>query len=143
MYRSGWGTKENQEVTLAVRSRRTFFDSILEKAVPSHWDERQYESEADWRRAVEQSAVRLQWDPDHDPHGNHLERRAIQLGLRGGMLRAYGTEEIVSIEDLSPFVEAQRRKLHEYGVSEVETPVERVYQPASLKTADRIGLSCA
>lgn len=29
MYRSGWGTKENQEVTLALRLRRAFFDSLL------------------------------------------------------------------------------------------------------------------
>jgi NAD(P)-dependent dehydrogenase (short-subunit alcohol dehydrogenase family) len=28
MYRSGWGTKENQEVTLAVRLRRAAFDEI-------------------------------------------------------------------------------------------------------------------
>src|SRR4051794_4278997 len=29
MYRSGWGTKENQEVTLGLRIRRTFFDELL------------------------------------------------------------------------------------------------------------------
>jgi Domain of unknown function (DUF4291) len=29
MYRSGWGTKEGQEVTLALRLRRTFFDALL------------------------------------------------------------------------------------------------------------------
>src|SRR3974390_3276628 len=28
-YRSGWGTKEGQEVTLAVRLRRAAFDEIL------------------------------------------------------------------------------------------------------------------
>src|SRR6185369_16959702 len=33
MYRSGWGTKQGQEVTLAVRLRRTGFDQILERAV--------------------------------------------------------------------------------------------------------------
>ena len=35
MYRSGWGTKEIQEVTLALRVRRTFFDTLLAEAVPS------------------------------------------------------------------------------------------------------------
>jgi hypothetical protein len=38
MYRSGWGTKENQQVTLALRIRREFFDSVLAVAVPSTWD---------------------------------------------------------------------------------------------------------
>jgi hypothetical protein len=32
MYRSGWGTKEGQEVTLAVRIRRAGFDALLAAA---------------------------------------------------------------------------------------------------------------
>jgi hypothetical protein len=35
MYRSGWGTKQGQEVTLGLRIRRTFFDRLLAEAVPS------------------------------------------------------------------------------------------------------------
>src|SRR5512138_1340075 len=35
MYRSDWGRSPNQEVVLAVRLRRAFFDSLLAKAVPS------------------------------------------------------------------------------------------------------------
>src|SRR5215216_1646863 len=35
MYRSGWGTKEGQEVTLAVWLRRSAFDAILREAVHS------------------------------------------------------------------------------------------------------------
>src|SRR5947209_5392290 len=69
MYRSGWGTKENQEVTLGLRVRRAFFDSLLAAAVPSTWDRDQYSTEAEWSRAVGRSAVRLQWDPDHHPSG--------------------------------------------------------------------------
>ena len=37
MYRSGWGQKEGQEVTLAVRIRRAFFEELLEAAVPSSY----------------------------------------------------------------------------------------------------------
>ena len=39
MHRSGWGMKENQEVTLALRLRRQFFDSILAEAVQSSYFE--------------------------------------------------------------------------------------------------------
>ena len=35
MYRSGWGTKPGQKVTLAIRIRRSFFDSLLTQAVES------------------------------------------------------------------------------------------------------------
>ncbi len=83
MYRSGWGTKENQEVTLAVRLRRDAFDEILRLAVHSTFVPEVYGSEDAWRRAVAGSDVRMQWDPDHDPSGKPVDRRAIQLGLRG------------------------------------------------------------
>jgi hypothetical protein len=34
-------------------------------------------------QAVAESNVRLQWNPDHNPKGEKVERRAIQLGRRG------------------------------------------------------------
>ncbi len=79
MYRSGWGIKENQEVTLAVRLRRDAFNEILRQAVHSTCVPEVYGSEETWRRAVAGSDVRLQWDPDHGPSGNPVERRASIL----------------------------------------------------------------
>ncbi|HEY1067458.1 MAG TPA: DUF4291 family protein, partial [Pirellulales bacterium] len=38
MYRSGWGVKPNQEITLGLRIRRAFFDEILAQTVPSSWN---------------------------------------------------------------------------------------------------------
>jgi hypothetical protein len=130
MYRSGWGTKEGQEVTLAVRLRRDFFDSLLAAAVPSSWDRDLFPTEADWSRAVGRSSVRLQWDPDHHPKGAKLERRAIQLGLRGEVLEAYGRREVVEVIDLSAFVAEQRERLAGGGVLALITPRERAYRPA-------------
>ena len=140
MYRSGWGTKENQEVTLALRVRRTFFDTLLEAAVPSTWDRDRFATEEDWSRAVGRSAVRLQWDPDHHPSGAKLERRAIQLGLRGEVLEAFGKRELLEVIDLSEFVAEQRAKLEGAGVSALATPRERVYRPADEAIALRLGL---
>ncbi len=140
MYRSGWGTKENQEVTLALRVRRTFFDTLLEAAVPSTWDRDRFAAEEDWSRAVGRSAVRLQWDPDHHPSGAKLERRAIQLGLRGEVLEAFGKRELLEVIDLSEFVAEQRAKLEGAGVSALATPRERVYRPADEAIALRLGL---
>ena len=80
MFRSGWGTKVAQEVTLAIRMRRAGFDALLREAVQSSFDERSGGTEADWHCALKASTVRLQWDPDHDPSGAPIQRRAIQLG---------------------------------------------------------------
>jgi Domain of unknown function (DUF4291) len=140
MYRSGWGTKEGQEVTLALRLRRAFFDTLLAHAVPSSWDRDQFATEEEWSRAVGQSFVRLQWDPDHHPSGAKLERRAIQLGLRGEVLEAFGRRELVEILDVSEFVAEQRARLSS-GVSALVTPRERVYRPADPDVAAQLRLA--
>ncbi len=141
MYRSGWGTKEGQEITLALRLRRTFFDSLLARAVPSSWDPEQFSSQEEWSRAVSQSSVRLQWDPDHDPSGIKLERRAIQLGLRGEVLEEFGKRELVEVMDVSGFVAEQRERLLTEGESALATPRERVYRPTDFAIAARLRIT--
>jgi hypothetical protein len=141
MYRSGWGTKENQEVTLALRLRRTFFDHLLAEAVPSSWDSELFATEGDWSRAVNQSSVRLQWDPDHHPNGSKQERRAIQLGLRGSVLDAFSKRELLEVIDLSEFVAKQNAVLLTDGPAALMTPRERVYRPANPATAACLRLS--
>ncbi len=139
MYRSGWGTKENQEITLAVRLRRDAFDEILRQAVHSTFVPDVYGSEDAWSRAVAGSDVRLQWDPDHDPAGSPVERRAIQLGLRGKVLATYARDWLLEIQDISDFVREQRANAtaHERLV----TPREDVYTVADVEVGRRLGLS--
>ena len=71
---------------LAVRLKRSAFDEILRLAVHSSFVPEVYENEAAWKAAVGKSDVRLQFDPDYNPSGAPVERRAIQLGLRGEIL---------------------------------------------------------
>jgi hypothetical protein len=141
MYRSGWGTKADQEVTVAVRLRRTFFEEVLARAVPSSWDRDLHPTREQWSRDVGRSEVRLQWDPDHHPSGAKLERRALQLGLRGETLRAFGTREILEVIDLTEFVAEQRDSLVSGVVASIVTPRERVYRPADPAVAARLGLA--
>lgn len=128
MYRSGWGTKPGQEITLAVRIKREAFDFILAQAVPSSFHSSDYPTRAEWQTAVQRFEVRLQWDPDHDPGGVKQERRAIQLGLRGETLRQYGRECIIEIEDISAFVKEQRETNLFAPYSDLLTPTENIYQ---------------
>jgi hypothetical protein len=139
MYRSGWGTKVGQEATLAITIPREAFGAILAEAVHCSFVPAVYERQEDWRRAVSGSSVRLQWDPDHDPHGKPLERRALQLGLRGEVLRRYATEWPVRIEDISAFVSEQRTRVA--SGRPIETPREHVLPIADARVAARLGLS--
>lgn len=125
-YRSGWGSKEGQEVTLAVHIQRAGFDELLRLAVPSTYQRERYASEAEWKQAVAGSLVRVQWDPDHTPAGQPLARRAIQLGLRGEMLARYAREWVIEIEDISDFV-AQQREHAQGDFARLIVPRERVY----------------
>jgi hypothetical protein len=127
MYRSGWGRKEGQEVTPAVRIRRSAFDEVLFEAVHSTFQPDVYPDYESWKRAVADSEVRLQWDPDHHPAGNPLPRRAIQLGLRGSVLAKYAREWILGIEDVSEFVSEQYQHVLSKEYDLLMTPSERVY----------------
>jgi hypothetical protein len=139
MYRSNWGQSSGQEVVLAVRLRRTFFDSLLEQAVPSSFTSALFATHDAWESAVAHSDVRLQWDPDHLPNGQKDERRAIQLGLRAAALDAYGKREIVEIIDMSEFVASQRGNAVSSCIDALVTPWERPYCPNKVAAAN-IGL---
>lgn len=140
MYRSGWGTKEGQEVILAIRIQRSAFDSILAQAVYSRYVPEIYENQQAWSYAVKTSDVRLQWDPDHSPTGEKLKRRAIQLGLQGEAAIKYSREWIIDIEDISEFVAEQRQQLVSGNYEALITPEEYAYEISDLETAKKLQL---
>ena len=141
MYRSGWGTKPDQEVTLAFWLKRAAFDTILQQAVHSTFVPAVYGSEAEWQRVLAESSVRLQWDPDHDPSGAAVERRALQLGLRGDVLAHYARDWIVRIEDISDLVARQRAFARPSAYAELLTPRKAVYPVGDSEVVKRLGLS--
>ena len=139
MYRSGWGKKDGQEVVLAVKIKRTAFDAILAKAIWSKYLPEQYPTEKDWKRAGFNSDVRLQWDPDHSPVGGKLERKAIQLGLRGDMLALYAREWIIWVEDISEFVNQQHQNLD--NLDRLIVPSETIYPVMNLAVVKHLQIS--
>jgi hypothetical protein len=111
---------------LAVWLQRAGFDRILAAAVPSSFDPDRYADRAAWSRAVRTSNVRVQWDPDNDPHGRPVERRAIQLGLRADILAHSARDWIAETRDITPEVRAMRDELTR-GLAALHTPRETVY----------------
>lgn len=107
MFRNGWGTKEGQESVLAIHLKMDAFKNYLKNAVYSSYNEKLEISREEWQNQVKESSVRLQWDPDHDPFGNKLERRAIQIGLRNDFIKSFAKEDLLFIEDISDFVKEQ------------------------------------
>lgn len=140
MYRCGWAEKENQESVLALWIDKTDFESILNEAVISSFNPLYHESHEQWRADLEQKAVRMQWDPDHDPYGNKQEHRAIQLGLKDDVLKNFGKKQIRKIEDVTEFVKEQKQLLDAGKLNELLIPVERVYRTGNEALNKRIGI---
>ena len=72
--------------------------------------------------------------------GNPLERRAIQLGLRGDVLARYAREWLLGVEDISDFV-AEQRENARAPYDRLVTPREDVYPVADPEVVARLGLS--
>lgn len=140
MYRCGWGTRKDQEVVLGLRLRRSFFEDVLGRAVASTFRASGVSSRDEWTAAVAKSDVRLQWDPDHAPDGHPLPRRAIQIGLRGVALQAFGARELLEVIDMTEFVAAQRDELRRNGTTGLLMPVEHTYVPGNAALAARLML---
>ena len=142
MYRSGWAGKPGQEHVLAITMSRVGFETILSRAVESSYHPEIDGPDRDaWRRRGKSAGVRMQWDPDHAPSGGKLERRAIQLGLRGDTLRQYALEWTTRITDITPMVHAQRPHQQAGAHAQLMTPAEKVYVPADPEVCRRIRLT--
>jgi len=141
MYRCGWAEKENQENVIALWIRKTDFEAILEQAVYSSFQEHIYTSRETWKNELEKKEVRLQWDPDHDPCGNKEERRAIQLGLKGEILKKFGQEMIQKIENITDFVKFQKQLVNNNDINNLQVPVESVYVTKNQSLNQKLGLA--
>lgn len=125
MYRNGWGTKKGQEYVLAIHLKLNAFKRYLENAVVSTYNDNLGISREEWQNQVKESSVRLQWDPDHDPFGNKLERRAIQIGLRNEFTHSFAKEDIILIENISDFVKEQYQFVLNDDLDQLVTPEEK------------------
>lgn len=127
LHRSEYATKHRQERILRITLSHEGFLKILSGAVPTFFVEGLYPSESEWRLALERCEVRYQWDPDRDLEGRPLERRAIQLGLRGGIVWEYAYSFIRKIEDAPPLAHAIRDAIRSRAKRLPEVPEERPY----------------
>jgi pre-mRNA-splicing factor ATP-dependent RNA helicase DHX16 len=129
-YRSGYATKQNQEHVLAIEISRQGFEWALDHAVLSHIPgSASTEQVETWKKAVEESCVRVQWDPERDLYGNPLGYRSLQVGLRGEAVERFVDEWIVSIKDVTGAMHEIKEKVERKDLEGAEKllPVEEVY----------------
>jgi hypothetical protein len=140
MYRCGWAEKENQQRVLALWIKKKVLEDILSQAVLSSFDDRYYRDKEEWKSQLDSKDVRLQWDPDHDPYGEKITRRAIQLGLKGEILQEFGKRQIIAIEDITDFVRKQKAHVDNKRLDLLEIPLERVWDKFDNALKGKIGV---
>jgi Domain of unknown function (DUF4291) len=140
MHRAGWATKEQQERILAITLPLIHFKTILGEATISSYKSNLFATEALWKEALNRTEVRLQWDPDHDPFGNKLERKAIQLGMKGDLLKSFCTNWIVKIDDITGFVRQEYQKVKNRDMEELLVPFEELVAIDDDAIERRIGI---
>ena len=101
MFRCEFCTRDvNQERVVGITLPIAAFDEILALSWPT--------TKKKQRGCPPGVPVRLQWDPDHSPRGGKLERRAIQLGIRGEALELFHNS-IMCIDDITDTIVAPYR----------------------------------
>jgi hypothetical protein len=126
LYRSGYATAHRQERILKIKLPHEAFLAILRQAVPTGHDHRVHAAQAQWRAALTGTEVRYQWDPDRDWRLRKLPRRALQLGLRGAVVRQY-VGWVIGLEDVTGRARVCQEAAREGGAVPPGYPDEREY----------------
>lgn len=140
MYRSGWASKVGQEKILGIWITKVDFEKILSNSAFTSFIQSNHKTELKWKATLETHPIRLQWDPDHEPNGNKLTRKAIQLGIKGEMLEEFGKKMIREIIDLTDFVNKQRKFAQTPPYDQLIVAHESSYLPSISQLAHSIGL---
>lgn len=128
LYRSGYATKHRQERILKIKLSHEGFQTILSQGVPTSFDPDIFTSEDEWKRALDHSEVCYQWDPDRDLSLRRLERRAIQLGIRGSLVLMYVNTWILGIEDITELAHAIKAAVEKRQKEIPKIPDEHIYE---------------
>ncbi len=128
LYRSGYATKHNQERILKIKLSHEGFQTILSQGIHTSFEPGLFKSEIDWQLALRQGEVPYQWDPDRDLRLQRLERRALQVGIRGSVVRDYVNHWILGIEDVTELAHAIKEAIANKQRHLPSVPEERVYE---------------
>jgi len=139
LYRSGYATKTRQEAILKIKLTHAGFLEILSHSVETSYNPRIYDTPDDWRLTLRKSPVRHQWDPERNLKLGKLERRAIQIGIRGWVVHKYVNEWIIGLEEVTDLAhDIQQAVKNRKPLPTV--PSEHVY-PVSDDLIKRLGVT--
>jgi len=141
MERSGYGQKSGQECILAIRIKRSAWESALSQAVLTHPSHRVYSNGELWRDMFDQAKVHVQWDPERSLRGQKMDYRSIQVGISRHLIQEYNEEWIVDIQDYTALANKiyKLRLDGRHDKAKELLPKEKAY-PVSQEIMKRLGM---
>ncbi|MBB6462609.1 DUF4291 domain-containing protein [Flammeovirga kamogawensis] len=129
MYRCGWAQKEGQEHVLAITIKREGWEWAIKNSCLSHFDATIHHSKEEWKEAVKNSPVRIQWDPERDIQLEKLAYRSIQVGLSLEAVSLYVNDWIVDIKDITSTCKEMYTLIEKGEIEQAKQllPLERKY----------------
>lgn len=106
LHRSAYATKHRMDGIAKIKLSHEGFLEILNQSINTEFDERLYPSKTAWRRALDLSEVRHQWDGDRDYKCRPTDQYAIQIALSGAIVGKYVEEWTLGIEDVTDLARA-------------------------------------
>jgi hypothetical protein len=128
MYRSGWGLKDlGQSRILAIDISRQGFEWALTNSCLSHAQNTANREE--WRQLLDNTPVRIQWDPERDLFLQPQNYRAIQIGLTKEAVELYVNSWIQRITDVTQLARVIHTHLQRSELEQAQSlvPVEKPY----------------
>lgn len=127
LYRSGYATKTRQEAILKIRLTHEGFKEILSQSVETTFNPHIYADVDEWRKTLKKSPVRHQWDPERNLRLGKIDRRAIQIGIRGWVVQQYVNEWIIGLEEVTELAHVIHTAVKNKRKDLPDVPQERVY----------------
>jgi predicted transcriptional regulator len=89
---------------------------------------------------LKKSPVRHQWDPERNLKLGKLDRRAIQIGIRGWIVEKYVNEWIINLEEVTELAHSIHDAIKTHRKDLPSVPTERVY-PVDETLQERLGVT--
>ena len=101
LQRSKYATKHRMEAIAQIKIKHESWLEILNQSVETQFVGTYWKDENTWQIAMNKSDVIHQWDPERDLYGRKLEQAAIQVGIRGEVIKQYVNDFIINVEDVT------------------------------------------
>lgn len=138
LQRSKYATKHRMEAIAKVKLSHEGWLEILAQSVETQYSGIFWKTEEAWRSQMNKSDVIHQWDPERALNGQKLDRAAIQIGIRGQVIRKYVSDYILGVEDVTPLAKEIGNCVKRKSNTFPDVPLEREY-PLTPDLAIRLG----